>query len=313
MNGTEKLKQDKIVLYQDDIKNIMINVIYNDETFWLNQTTIAELFGVDRSVITKHISNIFKDGELDEKSNVQKMHIANSEKPVKFYNLNVILRVGYRFVLNDDLLKNGKKFGKDYFDELLERIRDIRTSERRAYQKIADIFETCSADYDKTSEETKTFYKIVQNKLHYVVTGETAAEIIYNRADSEKPFMGLTTWKGAPDKKIMRSDTHIAKNYLNEKEMNRLTLLVNMFIDRAELAALNEEILIMDDWLKITNKFLELTDNKILQTAGSISHELAIKKADEEYDKFKVKQDREYISNFDEELEKYLKGGDNNN
>lgn len=337
MNETEKLKQDKIVLYQDDIKNIMINVIYNDETFWLNQTTIAELFGVDRSVITKHISNIFKDGELDEKSNVQKMHIANSDKPVKFYNLNVILSVGYRvnskeatkfriwatntlkeyitkgFVLNDDLLKNGKKFGKDYFDELLERIRDIRTSERRAYQKIADIFETCSADYDKTSEETKTFYKIVQNKLHYAVTGETAAEIIYNRADSEKPFMGLTTWKGAPDKKVMRSHTHIAKNYLNEKEMNRLTLLVNMFIDRAELAALNEEILIMDDWLKITNKFLELTDNKILQTAGSISHELAIKKADEEYDKFKVKQDREYISNFDEELEKYLKGGDNNN
>ncbi len=335
----EKLKQDKIVLYQDDIKNIMINVIYNDGTFWLNQTTIAELFGVDRSVISKHLKNIFETDELNEDSVCAKIaHTANDGKNynTKFYSLDAIIAVGYRvnskeatkfriwatntlneyitkgFVLNDDLLKNGKKFGKDYFDELLERIRDIRTSERRAYQKIADIFETCSADYDKTSEETKVFYKIVQNKLHFAVTGETAAEIIYNRADSEKPFMGLTTWKGAPDKKVMRSDTHVAKNYLNEKEMNRLTLLVNMFIDRAELAALNEEILTMDEWLKITNKFLELTDNKILQTAGSISHELAIKKADEEYDKFRIKQDKEYVSNFDEELEKYLKGIDNN-
>lgn len=340
MKEIEKLKQDKIVLYQDDIKNIMINVIYNDETFWLNQTTIAELFGVDRSVITKHLKNIFETNELNEDSVCAKIaHTANDGKKynTKFYSLDAIIAVGYRvnskeatkfriwatntlkefitkgFVLNDDLLKNGKKFGKDYFDELLERIRDIRTSERRAYQKIADIFETCSADYDKTSEETKTFYKIIQNKLHYAVTGETAAEIIYNRADSKKPFMGLTTWKGAPDKKIMRSDTHIAKNYLNEKEMNRLTLLVNMFIDRAELAALNEEILTMDDWLRITNKFLELTDNKILQTAGSISHELAIAKANEEYDKFKVIQDKEYISNFDEELERYLKGRDDNN
>lgn len=339
MNKMEKLKQDKIVLYQDDIKNIMINVIYNDGTFWLNQTTIAELFGVDRSVISKHLKNIFETDELNEDSVCAKIaHTANDGKNynTKFYSLDAIIAVGYRvnskeatkfriwatntlneyitkgFVLNDDLLKNGKKFGKDYFDELLERIRDIRTSERRAYQKIADIFETCSADYDKTSEETKVFYKIVQNKLHFAVTGETAAEIIYNRADSEKPFMGLTTWKGAPDKKVMRSDTHVAKNYLNEKEMNRLTLLVNMFIDRAELAALNEEILTMDEWLKITNKFLELTDNKILQTAGSISHELAIKKADEEYDKFRIKQDKEYVSNFDEELEKYLKGIDNN-
>ena len=257
MHEIESSKQDKIILYQDDIKNIFISVIYNNETFWLNQSTIAELFDVDRSVITKHLKNIFETNELNENSVCAKFaHTANDGKNynTKFYSLDAIIAVGYRvnskeatkfriwatntlkeyitkgFVLNDDMLKNGKKFGKDYFDELLERIRDIRTSERRAYQKIADIFETCSADYNKNSEETKTFYKIVQNKLHFAVTGKTAAEIIYNRADSEKPFMGLTTWKGSPDKKIMRSDTYIAKNYLSESEIKKLTLLVNMFI-----------------------------------------------------------------------------------
>lgn len=335
MHEIESSKQDKIILYQDDIKNIFISVIYNDETFWLNQSTIAELFDVDRSVITKHLKNIFETNELNENSVCAKFaHTANDGKNynTKFYSLDAIIAVGYRvnskeatkfriwatntlkeyitkgFVLNDDMLKNGKKFGKDYFDELLERIRDIRTSERRAYQKIADIFETCSADYNKNSEETKTFYKIVQNKLHFAVTGKTAAEIIYNRADSEKPFMGLTTWKGSPDKKIMRSDTYIAKNYLSESEIKKLTLLVNMFIDRAELSALSNEVMSMNDWLELTNKFLTLSDQKILTAAGSISHELAIAKADEEYDKFKVKQDQEYISDFDEELEKYLKG-----
>ena len=335
MHEIESSKQDKIILYQDDIKNIFISVIYNDETFWLNQSTIAELFDVDRSVITKHLKNIFETNELNENSVCAKFaHTANDGKNynTKFYSLDAIIAVGYRvnskeatkfriwatntlkeyitkgFVLNDDMLKNGKKFGKDYFDELLERIRDIRTSERRAYQKIADIFETCSADYNKNSEETKTFYKIVQNKLHFAVTGKTAAEIIYNRADSEKPFMGLTTWKGSPDKKIMRSDTYIAKNYLSESEIKKLTLLVNMFIDRAELSALSNEVMSMNDWLELTNKFLTLSDQKILIAAGSISHELAIAKADEEYDKFKVKQDQEYISDFDEELEKYLKG-----
>lgn len=335
MHEIESSKQDKIILYQDDIKNIFISVIYNNETFWLNQSTIAELFDVDRSVITKHLKNIFETNELNENSVCAKFaHTANDGKNynTKFYSLDAIIAVGYRvnskeatkfriwatntlkeyitkgFVLNDDMLKNGKKFGKDYFDELLERIRDIRTSERRAYQKIADIFETCSADYNKNSEETKTFYKIVQNKLHFAVTGKTAAEIIYNRADSEKPFMGLTTWKGSPDKKIMRSDTYIAKNYLSESEIKKLTLLVNMFIDRAELSALSNEVMSMNDWLELTNKFLTLSDQKILTAAGSISHELAIAKADEEYDKFKVKQDQEYISDFDEELEKYLKG-----
>lgn len=338
MNEIKKVKENDIVFYQDNIKNVTINVIYNDEDFWLTQATIAELFAVQRPAITKHLKNIFESGELVKESVCSKMeHTAKDGKnyQTEYYSLDAIIAVGYRvnskeatkfrvwatktlkeyikkgFVLNDELLKNGKKFGKDYFDELLERIRDIRTSERRVYQKIADIFETCSADYDKNSEETKTFYKVVQNKLHFAVTGETAAEIIYNRADSEKPFMGLTTWKGSPDKKIMRSDTYIAKNYLNELEMKKLTLLVNMFIDRAELNALNNEIMSMNDWLKLTNKFLTLTDNKILQTAGSISHELAMAKATEEYDKFKVKQDQIYISDFDEVLDKYLKGEEN--
>ncbi len=339
MKEIQKVKENDIVFYQDDVKNIMISVIYNDETFWLTQATIAELFAVQRPAITKHLKNIFESGELVKEAVCSILeHTARDGKnyQTEYYSLDAIIAVGYRvnskeatkfriwatntlkeyitkgFVLNDELLKNGKKFGKDYFDELLERIREIRTSERRAYQKITDIFETCSADYDKNSEETKLFYKIVQNKLHFAVTGNTAAEIIHNRADSEKPFMGLTTWKGSPDKKIMRSDTHIAKNYLNGSEMKKLTLLVNMFIDRAELNALNNEIMSMNDWLELTNKFLTLSDQKILDTAGSISHELAIAKADEEYDKFKIKQDQEYISYFDEVLDKYLKGEESN-
>lgn len=328
------MKEDKIVLYEDNDKNVFVKVAYHDETFWLNQSTIAELFGVDRSVITKHISNIFKEGELEEKSNVQKMHIANSDKPVKFYNLNVILSVGYRvnsrkatkfriwatktlkeyitkgFVLNDEFLKNGKKFGKDYFDELLERIRDIRSSERRAYQKITDIFQTVSADYNKKSEETKLFYKMIQNKLHYAITGETAAEIIHSRADSEKAHMGLATWKGSPNEKILRSDTHVAKNYLNKNELEKLNRLVTMFIDYAEYNTLEENILTMNDLLKITDKFLRFNNSKLLDNAGKISHDLAMARADEEYNKFKIKQDLAYISDFDEVLDKYLKANE---
>jgi hypothetical protein len=296
---------------------------------------MAELFDVDRSVITKHISNIFKEKELEEKSNVQKLHIANSDKPVKFYSLQTILAVGYRvnsleatkfrvwatetlheyitkgFLLNDDLLKNGKKFGKDYFDELLERIRDIRASERRAYQKITDLFQTCSSDYDRNSIETKKFYTFIQNKLHYATTGQTAAEIIFTRADSEKPFMGLTTWKGSPNKKILKSDVTVAKNYLNKKEIDILNRLVSMFIDRAELAAIRYEILTMKDWGNITDEYLKYTNQEILDNYGKISHELAIEKAHTEYEKFKVIQDKNYISDFDEELAKYLKGDEN--
>lgn len=332
------IEENKIIIYQDNTKNIFVNVIYNNENLWANQKTIAELFGVERPAITKHINNIIKEGELKEDSTCSKMEQVQNEgnreiiRETLFYNLDMVIAVGYRvnskeatkfriwatnvlkeyiqkgFVLNDELLKNGKKFGKDYFDELLERIRDIRASERRSYQKIADIFQTSSSDYDKNAEETKLFYKIVQNKIHFAISNQTAAEIIYNRADSEKQFMGLTNWKGSPDEKIMKSDTLIAKNYLNEKEMDRMNRLVVMFIDFAEFNAIEGTVMMMKDWLKTTDNFLSFNKQEILTTAGKISHDLAIKKATDEYEKFKVIQDKSYISDFDIEISKYLKG-----
>ncbi len=206
------------------------------------------------------------------------------------------------------MLKNGKPFGKDYFDELLERIREIRASERRAYQKITDVFEQCSYDYDKNSETTKAFYAFVQNKLHFAITGKTAAELIYERADSEKPSMGLTTWKDAPDGKILKRDIGIAKNYLNEKELTRLNRLVTMFIDYAELMAEDGVLMSMQDWVDQTNQFLMNNRRKVLSGKGKVSHEAALKKAEKEYEVFRIKQDREYVSEFDREIEKYLKG-----
>lgn len=263
-------QEHEIVLYQIEDTNICVNVIFKDETFWMTQKAMAELFDVNVPAISKHLSNIFEDEELIKESTVSKMEIVQKEgnrnvkREQEFYNLDAIIAVGYRvnskkatrfrqcatktlqeyitkgFVLNDDMLKNGKPFGKDYFDELLERIREIRASERRAYQKITDVFEQCSYDYDKNSETTKNFYAFVQNKLHFAVTGKTAAELIYERADSEKPAMGLTTWKDAPNGKVLKRGIRIAKNYLNEKELSRLNRLVTMFIDYAELMAEEE-------------------------------------------------------------------------
>ena len=209
-------------------------------------------------------------------------------------------------------MKNGRPFGKDYFDELLERIREIRASERRAYQKIADVFEQCSYDYDKNSETTKAFYAFVQNKLHYAVTGKTAAELISERATSDSPTMGLTTWKGAPDGKILKSDTLVAKNYLNEKEMSRLNRLVTMFIDYAELMAEDEQLMSMQDWLNETDRFLTNNRRKVLDGKGHISREAATKKVGAIYDEFRKKQDAAYISEFDRQTEKFLKGGEPN-
>ena len=214
------------------------------------------------------------------------------------------------FVLNDELMKNGRPFGRDYFDELLERIREIRASERRAYQKIADVFEQCSYDYDKNSETTKAFYAFVQNKLHYAVTGKTAAELISERATPDSPTMGLTTWKGAPDGKILKSDTLVAKNYLNEKELSRLNRLVTMFIDYAELMAEDEQLMSMQDWLNETDRFLTNNRRKVLDGKGRISREAAAKKVGAIYDEFRKKQDAAYISEFDRQTEKYLKGGE---
>ena len=335
---TNNENNGQIILYSIDNQKEYVNVVFKDETFWLTQKAMAELFDVNTQAITKHLTNIFEEGELDKDSTCSKMEQVQKEgsrnvtRNLDFYNLDAIIAVGYRvnskkatkfrqwatqtlkeyiqkgFVLNDELMKNGRPFGKDYFEELLERIREIRASERRAYQKIADIFEQCSYDYDKNSNTTKEFYAFVQNKLHYAVTGKTAAEIINERATLDSPTMGLTTWKGAPDGKIYKSDIVVAKNYLNQKEISRLNRIVTMFIDHAELMAEDEHLMSMQDWLSETDRFLALTRREILEGKGSVSHAEAVNKANEIYKKFRKKQDVDYISDFDKETAKYLKG-----
>ena len=337
----EMVKGGEILLYQNGAEKEVVNVVFHDENFWLTQKGMAELFGVKVPAISKHLKNIFLDEELDETMVVSKMEITTPHGAIEgktqtneanFYNLDAIIAVGYRvnskkatrfrqwatktlkeyiqkgFVLNDEMMKNGRPFGKDYFDELLERIREIRASERRAYQKIADVFEQCSYDYDKNSETTKAFYAFVQNKLHYAVTGKTAAELLSQRATLDSPTMGLTTWKGAPDGKILKSDTLVAKNYLNQKELSRLNRLVTMFIDYAELMAEDEQLMSMQDWLKETDRFLTNNRRQVLDGKGHISREAAVKKVSGIYEEFRKKQDAAYISEFDRQTEKYLKG-----
>jgi hypothetical protein len=331
-------EQKKVILYTAADGKITANVFFACDNFWITQKTMAELFGVNSPAISKHLKNIYESKELIEASTVSKMEIVQIEgereitREIEVYNLDATIAVGYRvnsikathfriwatntlrefiikgFVLNDQMLKNGREFGKDYFDELLEKIRDIRASERRAYQKIADIFEQCSSDYITNSEETKLFYQMIQNQLHFATSGKTAAEIVYQRANSNKPFMGLTTWKNSPKGKILKSDAMIAKNYLNQDEVSKLNRLVNMFIDFAELRALNQQIMTMNDWMIQVKKFLDLSDQNILQHAGKISHDMAIAKANEEYEKYRIQQNNEYISDFDREFIKYLKG-----
>ena len=333
--GKKAQTPQNIVLYQLDNTNICVSVYYQGETFWLSQKAMAELFGCSTDNISLHLKNIFSEGELDKDSVTEKYSATAADGKnylTTFYSLDAIIAVGYRvnskqatafriwatqtlkeyiikgFVLNDDMLKNGRPFGKDYFDELLERIREIRASERRAYQKIADVFEQCSFDYDKKSETTKAFYSFVQNKLHYAVTGQTAAELIYSRADATQPTMGLTTWGASPDGKILKRDVTVAKNYLNEKEMSRLNRLVTMFIDYAELMAEDNILMSMQDWLKQTDVFLNNNRREVLADKGTVSHDQAIAKATQEYEIFRVRQDQEYVSEFDKEMEKYLKG-----
>ena len=337
----EMVNGGEILLYQNGAEKEVVNVVFHDENFWLTQKGMAELFGVKVPAISKHLKNIFLDEELDETMVVSKMEITTPHGAIEgktqtneanFYNLDAIIAVGYRvnskkatrfrqwatktlkeyiqkgFVLNDEMMKNGRPFGRDYFDELLERIREIRASERRAYQKIADVFEQCSYDYDKNSETTKAFYAFVQNKLHYAVTGKTAAELLSQRATLDSPTMGLTTWKGAPDGKILKSDTLVAKNYLNQKELSRLNRLVTMFIDYAELMAEDEQLMSMQDWLKETDRFLANNRRQVLDGKGRISREAAVKKVSGIYEEFRKRQDADYISEFDRQTEKYLKG-----
>lgn len=315
----------EFILYTDPAGKVKVEIFVMNDTVWLTQQRIAELFGVDRTVVTKHLNNIFKEGELNKDSvSAIFAHTANDGKNYKtnFYNLDAIISVGYRvnstkatqfriwatntlkefiikgFVLDDDRLKEGKKlFGKDYFKELLERIRSIRANERRIYQQITDIFQECSIDYDKNSEITKNFFAMVQNKFHYAITGHTAAEIIYLNADSTKPNMGLKTWKNSPDGRIIKSDTNVAKNYLNEDEIKQLERTVSSYFDYIEGLVERRTTFTMEALAESVNKFLEFNEYRILDGKGTRSQKQAENKAFAEYDVFNKTQKIE--SDFD--------------
>ena len=322
-----------IVFFKKDNGDTNIELLINGETLWVTQKTMAEIFDVQRPAITKHLKNIFEDGELDKSQVCSKMeHTANDGKRynTEFYNLDAIISVGYRvnskkatefriwatkilnsymtkgFALDDERFLKGGKVNQKYFDELLERIKVIRTSERMAYQKITDIFMTTSIDYNKNSEEAYTFFKIVQNKMHFAITGHTAAELIYERVDSDKLNMGLTTWKEAPDGMIYKYDVSVAKNYLNESELKKLNNLTNLFLDYAESMAEDGQVMKMKDWIAETDNLLKFRKKEILKDSGRISHKQAIDKAYDEYQKYRVKQDEQYISSMDQFYKKYL-------
>lgn len=324
-----------ILLYRTAQAEARIEVIFNSETFWMSQKRIADLYNVDVSTINYHLKEIFKSGELSENAVIRKIPItANDGKDYNtlIYNLDAIIAVGYRvnsyqatqfriwatsvlkefiikgYALDDERLKQGKHFGKDYFDDLLERIREIRTSERRYYQKITDIYAECSADYDAKAESTKLFFKMVQNMMHLAVTHQTAAEIIYERADSEQPHMGLTSWKQAPDGRVQKSDTIVAKNYLSDRELSQLNLITTAFLDAAELRAERHIISTMEDWKEFLFQHLKANGYEPNDTAGKVSQEEAKDKAYGEYEKYKLIQDKSYISDFD----RFNESSDNN-
>lgn len=330
-------QQNEIIFYSSPEGDIRIEVFFNDETFWLTQKRMSELFGVESHTITYHLKEIFKTGELEETATTRKIRVVQKEgnrdvnREIDFYNLDAIIAVGYRvnsqratqfriwatqtlkefiikgFVLDDERLKQGERFGKDYFEELLERIREIRASERRFYQKITDIYAQCSIDYDANAEQTRTFYQTVQNKLEWAITGKTAAELIASRADADKANMGLQTWKNAPDGKILKSDVVIAKNYLIESEIKELERIVVMYLDYAELQATRQIPMKMSDWIKKLDAFLAFNEYEILQNAGTIKHEIAKELAEEQYEKFRVIQDRNFESDFDKNIKQLSK------
>lgn len=332
MNPKSPVKSD-FLFYTTPNGEIKIEVFFENETVWLTQEQIAEVFQTDRSNITKHLKNIYESNELDQNTTSAKFaqHLPDGRVyQTLYYNLDAIISVGYRvnsekatqfriwatsilrdfiikgFVLDDERLKNGRYFGKDYFEELLEKIREIRASERRFYQKITDIF-ALSSDYDKNTKTTKDFFSTVQNKLHWAITGKTAAEIIYYSADSKKPHMGLTNWKNSPGGKILKHDTTVAKNYLNEKHIKELELLVSAYLDLAENRASRQIHMKMADWVKFLNRLIELSDYPILEDTGKISKLKAELKAAQEYDKYRIEQDILFESDFDKEVKKYLK------
>ncbi len=327
-------EHSEIIIYQSDDGTIKVDCRLEGETLWLPQARIAQIYGRERSVITKHIRNIFAEGELDEKSNVQILHIANSDKPVAFYSLDVILAVGYRvksvqatqfrqwattvlheylqkgFSMNDDFLKN--MGGGLYWKELLERIRDIRASEKVMYRQVLDLYAT-SLDYNARMPETLEFFKIVQNKLHYAVSGRTASEIVFSRANAELPFMGLTVFKGS---RPVKSEVTTAKNYMTEKELFTLRRMVNAFFDMAELKAANQEPMYMRDWLETLDKFTGDFGLGVLEGAGAVSHSDAIEKAHREYDTYRAQLpdelsdvEKSYLSTL-RDMQKRLKNED---
>lgn len=328
---SEETNTAQIVLYQSEGMNVSIEVSYMQGTFWMPQKRIAELFGTSKQSISYHLGNIFKEGELEQSSVVKEILTTAADGKnyrVMFYSLDAILAVGYRvnspratrfrqwatttlkeyvtkgFVLNDEMLKNGRPFGEDYFDELLGRIRDIRASERRVYQKITDIFQECSFDYDKDSDIAKRFYATVQNKLHYAVTGHTAAEIVQGRSDPSKPHMGLTSWKGGPEGRIHSTDVTVAKNYLTEKEIKDLNRLVTMFLDTAEDRAERHVLTSMADCDELLNGFLTFNGREVLKGLGTRTKSTADKIARERFAEFQRIQDAEWQNDF----EKMAKG-----
>ena len=327
-------KELQFLIYNTPEENVSVNAVIKDETIWLTQKAMAELFGVGVPAISKHLANIYAEGELNEISTVSKMEIVQQEggrqvkRLVDFYNLDAIIAVGYRvnskqatqfrkwatetlkeyiikgFVLNDDMLKNGRPFGKDYFKELLERVRSIRASERRIWQQITDIFAECSIDYDKESPITQEFYAMVQNKFHYAITGQTAAEIVYSKADRTKDHMGLTTWKNAPDGRILKSDVTIAKNYLDEKQIRQLERTVTGYFDYIEDLIERENTFTMEEFSASVNEFLAFRRYEILPDKGKVSKQMATSKAEAEYAEFNKKQ--KIISDFDREVKRLI-------
>lgn len=328
-NITTHEQTAEFLIYKSDNQDVKVDVLLHDENIWLTQEQMAQLFGKAKSTINEHIKNIFKDKELIESEVIQKF--GNSEfqkKAPNYYNLDTIISVGYRvksiqgvrfrqwatkrlqeyiikgFTMDDERLKNPEQpFGKDYFKEQLERIKDIRSSERRFYQQITDIYSECSIDYDKGSKETKEFFATVQNKLHWSISSQTASEIIYSRADHEKENMGLTTWKNAPNGRIRKIDVVVAKNYLEEKELKTLNRIVTMYLDYAEHQAERQIPMTMNEWSKKLNTFLAFNEHDILQDAGKVTAQIAKEFAISEFEKYKVIENKSYQSDFDILLE----------
>jgi len=331
-------REGQIIFYTTPEGVTKVEVVFQEETFWLTINRMADLFSTSKQDVSYHLQQIYESGELKRGATVKEILTVQSEgnrnvsRKLDYFNLDAIIAVGYRvnslqatqfriwatqtlrefiikgFVLDDERLKLNKRFGPDYFEELLERIREIRASERRFYLKITDIYEQCSIDYSANAEITKLFFQTVQNKLHWAITGKTAAEIIAERAKASQPNMGLTTWKNAPNGKILKSDVAIAKNYMTEKEIKSLERIVTMFLDYAENQAERAIPMHMQDWVQKLDAFLEFNEYDILHNPGKVSHEVATRLAQEEYGHFRIEQDRNYMSDFEKEAKRFVKG-----